>query len=856
MRTSTKIRVGVTLAGVVLALAMAVNATLADAATAPGKEIETANFGWEVNKTTKGNTCTIEPASECQPGAPSGQPGGFRGSESVAVAPNGHVYIAERGNHRVQELEADGKFILMFGKNVNKKGGDLCTAAEEKECQTGQEGTAPGEFGEDGPKSIAVDPTSGEVYITESVNEVIGELRRRVQEFTPTGVFVLEIGREVNETKTAAIKSKGGTPTQEQAAEENLCTAEEVKSGGVKCTLPAQSSQAEPEPGAFNFVLSDGGNILAVGGPGDLLYVGDEHRVQEFEATAGPSDGHYKGEISLTSISAGTGALVSNLAVDQATGDVYLVYGGGGFEGSRLIREFDGTGKTIGEFPLSRVVAALAVDPAGRIAISEDEEGLQGVPSRGSLYGVIGGALRLVTHFPAHGAQSMAFSGTGGLFAVFGSTRGSNPQRDELISYTPQEVAELIAGKTACAPGPEHETDVTFDCTLSGEVDPYGVSETTAWFDWGRTEAFGGETVKQSLSGSSLVGVSAMIGGVPPNETVYDQLAGEDHFVKAPEEPLTSATVERVVTGTAPPRIVGEPLAAFASPTTVVLFGAVNSENASTTFEFQYAPEADCEAGVLASGGDLPEACSEVQQTAGAVSSEYGQLGAIQEASGLRPGTRYRYRLYARNAKGEGAVGEAGGPGIPEGTFETAAAPLLSATTGDASAVTATSALVTGSVNPDGQPSLFTFELGVYEGSNTRYATVFSASAGASATPVAEQLLLTGLQPGTTYAYRITVHFADGSIPGSQATGESRMFTTLGLPEVLSSPMPLAFLGDPPIQFPKTAVVHVKNKKKSTKKKGNKHREKGNKHRVKHRGKAGRHGNKIVSKPPGPRGGR
>jgi hypothetical protein len=844
-------RLRFTVVGFVLAFATiaAAGATLADAATAPVKEIETANVGWEVNKTTKGNTCTIEPGSECQPGVPNSGPGGFNNSESVAVAPNGHIYIADRGNHRVQELEANGKFVLMFGKNVNKKGGDLCTAGEEKECQTGQGGTAPGEFGEAGPKSIAVDPTSSDVYVTESVNEVIGELRLRVQEFTSTGVFVLEIGREVNETKTAAIKSKGGAPTQEQIAEENLCTVEEIKASAVKCTLPAASSQAEPEPGAFNFLLSKGGNILAVGGPGDLLYVGDEHRVQEFEATAGANDGHYKGEVPLTSISAGTGARVSKLAVDQATGDVYLVYAGGGVEGSRLIREFDGTGKSIGEFPLSRVVAAVAVDPADRLAVSEDGEELQGVPSRGSLYGVLGGALHPITHFPAHGTESMAFSGTGGLFAVFASPRGSDPTRDEVISYTPQEVAELLAGKTACVVGPEHETDVTFDCALHGEVDPYGVSETTVWFDWGRTEAFGGETVKQPVSGSSLVAVNASVSGLPPNETVYDRLAGEDHFVKAPEEPLTSTTVEKAVTGIVPPRIVGEPIAAFASPTSVVLFGAVNPENASTTFEFQYAPETDCQASVLAAGGDLTEACSEVDQTAGGVSPEYGQLGTIQEASGLRPGIRYRYRLYARNAKGEGAVGETGGPAIPEGTFETAPAPALSAMTGDASAITATSALVTGSVNPDGQPSLYTFELGVYEGSGTRYATVFSASAGASVTAVAEQLLLTGLQPGTTYAYRITVHFADGSIPGSQATGETRVFTTLGLPAVLSSPAPLALLSDPPIQFPKT-VVAAKNKKKAANKKPVK------KHRVKHRGKAGAHGGSIMSKSPGPRGGR
>ena len=64
--------------------------------------------------------------------------------------------------------------------------------------------------------------------------------------------------------------------------------------------------------------MNSHGNVLAVGGPEDLLYIGDEHRVQEFKA----SDGEYKSEIPLASISAEPGSKVVALAVD-ATGDVY-----------------------------------------------------------------------------------------------------------------------------------------------------------------------------------------------------------------------------------------------------------------------------------------------------------------------------------------------------------------------------------------------------------------------------------------------------------------------------------------------------------------------------------------------------
>ena len=89
------------------------------------------------------------------------QAGSFAGGElanprSVAGAPNGNVYVADERNHRIQEFEADGKFVLMFGKEVNetedKTTGaseaqkDLCTAASGNKCKAGVESTAPGQF--------------------------------------------------------------------------------------------------------------------------------------------------------------------------------------------------------------------------------------------------------------------------------------------------------------------------------------------------------------------------------------------------------------------------------------------------------------------------------------------------------------------------------------------------------------------------------------------------------------------------------------------------------------------------------------------------------------------------------------
>ena len=77
--------------------------------------------------------------------------------------------------------------------------------ASDVKCKAGVEGSAAGQFGEAGPESVAIDPANGNVYVTDRVDyfssgRVFTGFGWRVQEFTAEGKFVLEIGKEVNET--------------------------------------------------------------------------------------------------------------------------------------------------------------------------------------------------------------------------------------------------------------------------------------------------------------------------------------------------------------------------------------------------------------------------------------------------------------------------------------------------------------------------------------------------------------------------------------------------------------------------------------------------------------------------------
>jgi hypothetical protein len=716
-------------------------------------------------------------------------PGAFATPEGVAASNIGTVYVAERGNHRVQELTTAGAFVLMFGKDVNETtGGDICTQEEiEKtgvKCKVGADGSAPGQF--ESPESVTVDPVSGDLFVAEYVFDESGEILtfgQRVQKFTADGKFLLEIGREVNTTTKA-----------------NMCTAEEVEQEGVKCGGPSQRVVGTPyewgdEQGSFDFEQGRG-NLLVDGGPEDLLYVGDEKRVQEFK-----SDGTWKGEISSLP------NRVMALTLDEGTGMIYLANGDPSVNSEHnIVREFAPGGEELKDFEDSSrqaggevLISGLALDPEGHLAITATEVGKG---QFGSLYEASGG--HRITKFAIPASASVAgidFDSGGHLLAA--ASVGQ-----EILDYKPVNVAELLTRPVMCAPGPEHETDATVNCTMNGEVNPYGVPGTKVWFQWGSTCLLGSETPTQSVpTGNAFDQVHAAIEGLKPNgqEFCY-RLTGYDENVEPPEEALTSVDETFFTTPIVAPKVLGEPSVSFVKASSVVMFGEVNPENASTEYFFEYAPDSE----LLAKCPGLRKAteedadCPGVAATPTAQSAVYGTVGASLEATGLQPDSVYRYRLFAEdeNAKKTERYARIG----IEGSFTTGAAPRVAVETGLASMVTATSAVVSGTLNGDGQAATYAFEVGIDKGALTQYGVVVSGTTGTGTGPVTKSLALTGLQPGTTYAYRIAI--SSGYVQNKAHTlyGAAGTFTTPGLPSVLSVPSVLTQLPIPRVEFPKEAA--------------------------------------------------
>ena len=101
-------------------------------------------------------------------GSPGVEPGQLQSPRGIKVGPDGSVYVADSGNHRIQKFTADGEFVAAWGRNS--------TVEAEMGMVEG--------FNE--PWDVAVAP-GGEVYVADTWNH-------RMQKFSPGGEFLMQFG--------------------------------------------------------------------------------------------------------------------------------------------------------------------------------------------------------------------------------------------------------------------------------------------------------------------------------------------------------------------------------------------------------------------------------------------------------------------------------------------------------------------------------------------------------------------------------------------------------------------------------------------------------------------------------------
>ena len=292
--------------------------------------------------------------------------------------------------------------------------------------------------------------------------------------------------------------------------------------------------------------------------------------------------------------------------------------------------------------------------------------------------------------------------------------------------------------------------------TLNGNANPNGAS--TVYFEYGTTSAFGSRTPDRDISGNSSRSFAASLTGLS-GATLYHFRAvlfnaagtiygASRQFTTAPNPPVAAT---------------GAPANVTASTATLV--GAVNPNGVKASAYFEYGL-------TRAYGQSTP--IQNIPAGFSTVSVQAPNVPLIANAA-------YYYRLVASNSAGT-ALGNdvlftvTAGGGVGSGVPTAAPTVITEAAVG----VAGESAILQGSVNPNGGTTLVNFEYGLTPayGLSTSLQGV-----GNGDTPAAVALPVQGLLPGRTYHYRVT-----GSNSLGISQGEDAVFTT-------SFPAPTAVSG-------------------------------------------------------------
>jgi len=280
--------------------------------------------------------------------------------------------------------------------------------------------------------------------------------------------------------------------------------------------------------------------------------------------------------------------------------------------------------------------------------------------------------------------------------------------------------------------------------TLSGMVNPNGAA-TLYQFEYGTTQDYGYFTpVLSAGSGKKGMQVSATLNGISPSQTQYNYrlLATSNNGgvsgwnVAFPKIPTVTATKATNI-----------------KPTTVTLNGTINTNGGNTLYLFEWGLDTSYASGVV--GGTLLGSSKTVTVS--------------ENITGLSTDTTYHYRLIGNNSGGY--------TNSSDMTFTTTGIPTV--TYLEVTPITATSATVIGTVNPNGVATNAVIKYGP----TTSYGNTESwSNLGSQTGAEFIEVNLSGLIPNQTYHYCIMATNSNGSSPCADMT-----FTTLGVPPIVAT---------------------------------------------------------------------
>ncbi|HET9710062.1 MAG TPA: 6-bladed beta-propeller [Gemmatimonadales bacterium] len=711
-----------------------------------------------------GSAAPENPASTAGGGTGNGQ---FDRPADVAIdQSSGDVYVLDAGNNRVQVFDSSGNYLSKFGSA----------------------GSEDGQF--KNASSIAVDPASGDLYVIDSGND-------RVQVFDPAGKYLSQFGEDGGEA--GQLRSPSGAVFSEASGDlyvgdtSNFRIQELDPSGafvsavgvGVDRTthgdVCSSSSGDTCQAGLGDFTYTDPngpqtvGRQLAVDPATGWLYVMAPDRVYVFDST-----GTYLfqfGDPGGSSTEAFRQA--DAIAVAPSTGEVYVLDG----YNNRILK-FDSTGHFLFSFGwnvnLSQAGSAPEICPRPGSPADICHAGVAG-----SELGMIGGGLPEMPGLPAEalaiGTDGSVYVGEPGMHSSGSRTPQVGNRRVQVFSSSGLPSSQFDI---------PHEPDGCELLNCADSREPSGLAVDSGFVyegpvNPGRIRRFthGGEpagrfaesqifdnlpqiAVDQKLDriyayqASNASGQQYEVAEYDSSGNLVEQIGlGLPRYVAG----VTAITGLAVQPGTTRAyasvgsrifvldTITDLPTSTISAPTSITASGATfhgtassHSETLGAGYHFEYKKPSET--------GWTPVSGEDVQ-----IGSGSSPVAATQTASGLQPNTTYQVRLVVTRELG-------GGSASSQTTFTTAAEPPATSLVAP-TRVTDTTAILQALIDPRNSATTYRFEYGTDTSYGQSAPVGGAGSVGSGFGKVSVFEHIHGLQPGTTYHFRLVAENAAGTAP-------------------------------------------------------------------------------------------